>query len=123
MEIAVICGLVDAIILNCNNPMNYSIKAESNEFTLLIHVLCFSGKTKKGELSIIPQEMVLLSPCLHQLPTMHYGLKDKEVRFRQRYLDLIMNENVRQKFITRSKIIKFTRDFFDRMGFLEVGFS
>lgn len=64
--------------------------------------------------------MTLLAPCLHQLPTMHYGLKDKEVRFRQRYLDLIMNEDVRQKFIVRSKIIKYTRDFFDALGFLEV---
>lgn len=71
-------------------------------------------------MSIVPQEMVLLAPCLHQLPTMHYGLKDKEVRFRQRYLDLIMNEDVRQKFVTRAKIIKYTRDFFDAMGFLEV---
>ena len=51
---------------------------------------------------------------------MHYGLKDKEVRFRKRYLDLIMNENVREKFTVRSKIIKYTRDFFDALGFLEV---
>ena len=64
--------------------------------------------------------MVLLAPCLHQLPTMHYGLKDKEVRFRQRYLDLIMNEYVRDKFVVRSKIIKYTREFFDALGFLEV---
>jgi lysyl-tRNA synthetase class 2 len=78
------------------------------------------GKTKKGELSIIPTEMILLSPCLHQLPMLHYGLKDKETRFRQRYLDLIMNANVRQKFIVRSQIVSFVRKFFDDMGFLEV---
>ena len=60
-----------------------------------------SAKTKKGELSLVPSEVTLLSPCLHMLPHLHFGLKDKETRFRQRYLDLIMNENVHQKFITR----------------------
>uniref|UniRef100_A0A8C5HHH2 Lysine--tRNA ligase n=1 Tax=Gouania willdenowi TaxID=441366 RepID=A0A8C5HHH2_GOUWI len=59
------------------------------------------GKTKKGELSIIPIEMTLLSPCLHMMPHLHFGLKDKETRYRQRYLDLILNDNVRQKFITQ----------------------
>lgn len=78
------------------------------------------GKTKKGELSIVPVEMVLLAPCLHMLPHLHFGLKDKETRFRQRYLDLIMNESVRQKFITRSKVVNYIRKFFDGMGFLEV---
>uniref|UniRef100_A0A8C3AAF6 Lysine--tRNA ligase n=1 Tax=Cyclopterus lumpus TaxID=8103 RepID=A0A8C3AAF6_CYCLU len=78
------------------------------------------GKTKKGELSIIPTEMTLLSPCLHMLPHLHFGLKDKETRFRQRYLDLILNDYVRQKFITRSKIITYLRSFLDQMGFLEI---
>lgn len=78
------------------------------------------GKTKKGELSIIPKKIELLSPCLHMLPHLHFGLKDKETRFRQRYLDLIMNEKVRQKFIVRSKIIAYIRHFFDSLGFLEV---
>uniref|UniRef100_A0A8C7X7C2 Lysine--tRNA ligase n=1 Tax=Oryzias sinensis TaxID=183150 RepID=A0A8C7X7C2_9TELE len=78
------------------------------------------GKTKKGELSIIPIEMTLLSPCLHMLPHLHYGLKDKETRFRQRYLDLILNDFVRQKFIVRAKIITYLRSFLDQMGFLEI---
>ncbi|XP_037284576.2 lysyl-tRNA synthetase isoform X2 [Rhipicephalus microplus] len=78
------------------------------------------GKTKKGELSIVPVEMVLLAPCLHMLPHLHFGLKDKETRFRQRYLDLILNESTRQKFITRSKVVNYIRKFFDSMGFLEV---
>jgi lysyl-tRNA synthetase class 2 len=54
------------------------------------------------------------------LPHLHFGLKDKEKRFRQRYLDLILNETVRQKFHTRAKIIKYIRDFMDELGFLEV---
>jgi len=80
----------------------------------------YPGKTKKGELSIIPTSMTLLSPCLHQLPGMHYGLKDKETRFRQRYLDLIINNEVREKFVTRAKVIRYVRQFLDQMGFLEI---
>ncbi|KAM4721794.1 lysine--tRNA ligase isoform 2-T2 [Rhinophrynus dorsalis] len=78
------------------------------------------GKTKKGELSIIPQEITLLSPCLHMLPHLHFGLKDKETRFRQRYLDLILNDYVRQKFIVRAKLITYLRKFLDDLGFLEI---
>ena len=63
-------------------------------------VLC-PAKTKKGELSIVPLEVTLLSPCLHMLSHLHFGLKDKETRFRQRYLDLIINQSITQKFITR----------------------
>nr|XP_058954595.1 lysine--tRNA ligase-like [Pocillopora verrucosa] len=78
------------------------------------------GKTKKGELSILPSEVQLLSPCLHMLPHLHFGLKDKETRYRQRYLDLILNDKVRQKFIVRAKIINYIRKFLDNLGFLEV---
>ncbi|XP_048861713.1 lysine--tRNA ligase isoform X1 [Brienomyrus brachyistius] len=78
------------------------------------------GKTKKGELSIVPIEMTLLSPCLHMLPHLHFGLKDKETRFRQRYLDLILNDHVQKKFVTRAKIITYLRSFLDQLGFLEV---
>ncbi|XP_059849087.1 lysine--tRNA ligase isoform X1 [Hypanus sabinus] len=78
------------------------------------------GKTKKGELSIIPTEIKLLSPCLHMLPHLHFGLRDKETRYRQRYLDLILNDYVRLKFITRAKIITYVRTFLDDLGFLEV---
>ncbi|XP_075045245.1 lysine--tRNA ligase isoform X1 [Mixophyes fleayi] len=78
------------------------------------------GKTKKGELSIIPLELTLLSPCLHMLPHLHFGLKDKETRFRQRYLDLILNDYVRQKFVVRAKMITYLRRFLDDLGFLEI---
>ena len=80
----------------------------------------FSGKSKKGELSLFPKETVLLSPCLHMLPTARSGLKDQEVRYRQRYLDLIMNEEVRNTFLIRSKIINHIRRFLELRGFLEV---
>ncbi|KAK1891822.1 Lysine--tRNA ligase [Dissostichus eleginoides] len=86
----------------------------------IIGVRGIPGKTKKGELSIIPTEMTLLAPCLHMLPHLHFGLKDKETRFRQRYLDLILNDYVRQKFITRAKIITYLRSYLDQLGFLEI---
>ncbi|CAH1644839.1 unnamed protein product [Spodoptera littoralis] len=78
------------------------------------------GKTKKGELSIVPKSIKLLSPCLHMLPHLHFGLKDKETRFRKRYLDLILNDRVRQTFYTRARIIAYVRRFLDNLGFLEI---
>lgn len=77
-------------------------------------------KTKKGELSIMPKKLTLLSPCLHMLPHLHFGIKDKETRFRQRYLDLMINSKIRNVFQTRAKIISYIRRFFDELGFLEV---
>merc|ERR1712137_227837 len=76
--------------------------------------------SKTGEFSIIPHEMTLLSPCLHMLPTAQYGFKDQESRYRQRYLDLICNDSVRNTFYTRSKIISYFRRFMDERNFLEV---
>lgn len=77
-------------------------------------------RTKAGELSIRPIELTILTPCLHQMPHMHYGLKDKETRYRQRYLDLMMNDEVKKKFVIKAKIIKYLRTFLDDLGFLEV---
>ena len=64
--------------------------------------------------------MILLAPNLHQLPSGHFGLKDQETRYRKRYLDLILSEDTRRIFITRSKIINYIRRFLDNLGFLEV---
>ncbi|SPP77991.1 lysine--tRNA ligase isoform X1 [Drosophila guanche] len=86
----------------------------------IIGVKGHPGKTKKGELSIMPTEIKLLSPCLHMLPHLHFGLKDKETRYRQRYLDLILNNKVRENFQIRAKIISYVRQFLDRLGFLEI---
>jgi len=78
------------------------------------------GRTKKGELSVIPTKVELLAPCLHMLPHLHFGIKDKETRYRQRYLDLIINAEVARKFQVRAQIISYMRRFFDQMGFLEI---
>ncbi|KAJ3051949.1 lysyl-tRNA synthetase [Rhizophlyctis rosea] len=86
----------------------------------IVGVAGFPGKSKKGELSVIPKKITLLTPCLRMLPKAHYGFKDQEQRYRMRYLDLIMNNPVRNKFITRAKIINYLRRFLDNLGFLEV---
>ncbi|XP_043787637.1 lysine--tRNA ligase isoform X1 [Apis laboriosa] len=86
----------------------------------IIGVIGNPGKTKKGEFSIMPHSIILLSPCLHMLPNLYFGLKDKETRFRQRYLDLILNDKVRKTFHIRAKIIAYVRKFLDELGFLEV---
>lgn len=86
----------------------------------IIGIRGFPGRAKKGELSIIPNDIELLSPCLHMLPKERPGLKDQEVRYRQRYLDLIMNSNVRNTFIIRSRTVSYVRRFLDQRQFLEV---
>ncbi|RDL36970.1 putative lysine-tRNA ligase [Venustampulla echinocandica] len=77
-------------------------------------------KGEEGELSIFATEVVLLTPCLHQLPDEYYGLKDQEQRHRKRYLDLIMNEPTRNVFLTRSKMVTYIRKYFDDQDFVEV---
>lgn len=76
--------------------------------------------TKMGEISIHATKVVLLTKSLQILPEKYHGLKDTDVRYRQRYIDLIMNNDSRQTFITRSKIISEIRRHLDGQGFLEV---
>jgi len=76
--------------------------------------------TGEGELSIFATEIVLLSPCLHSIPSSFYGLRNQETRYRQRYLDLILNNATRAKFLTRAKIVTYLRHFLDTRGFIEV---
>ena len=77
-------------------------------------------KTKTGEVSVHAEEIVLLSKSLQILPEKHHGLTDTDTRFRQRYVDLIMNEDVKDTFIKRSKVISCIRRFLDEQGFMEV---
>ncbi|HHW66199.1 MAG: lysyl-tRNA synthetase, class [Epulopiscium sp.] len=77
-------------------------------------------KTKKGEISIKAEEVVLLSKSLQILPEKWHGLKDTDLRYRQRYLDLIVNPEVKDTFIKRTAIIKEIRRFLDDKDFLEV---
>ena len=77
-------------------------------------------KTHTGEISIKASEVVLLSKSLLPLPEKFHGLKDTELRYRQRYVDLIVNPEVKDTFLKRSAIIKEIRNYLDNKGFLEV---
>jgi lysyl-tRNA synthetase class 2 len=77
-------------------------------------------KTHKGEVTINAEEITILSKGLRPLPEKWHGLKDVDIRYRQRYVDLIVNEDVRKVFQTRSRIISKMRELLDKRGFLEV---
>jgi lysyl-tRNA synthetase, class II len=77
-------------------------------------------KTKTGETSIKVKSFEVLTKSLLPLPEKYHGLKDVEMRYRQRYVDLIMNQDVQQQFILRSKIIQSMRRYLDSLGYLEV---
>ncbi len=77
-------------------------------------------RTRAGELTVAAERLDLLSLCLTPLPEKWHGLKDVEVRYRKRYLDLIMNERARSIFVLRSRVLKTMRDYLEERNFLEV---
>ncbi len=77
-------------------------------------------KTKTGEISVHAQEVLLLSKSLQILPEKYHGLTDTDIRYRQRYVDLIMNAEVKDTFIKRSKVLSAIRRYLDAQGFMEV---
>ena len=77
-------------------------------------------KTKTGEISVRTKSITLLSKSLLPLPEKYHGLTDKEIRFRQRYVDLMVNPEVKRNFVLRSQFIKHMRNFLDDMGYIEV---
>ncbi|UCE77659.1 MAG: lysine--tRNA ligase [Gammaproteobacteria bacterium] len=86
-------------------------------------IICAEGalaKTDKGELSVRADDVRILAKSLRPLPEKFHGLTDQEMRYRQRYLDLIMNQDSRNVFIMRSRIVQFIREFLNQRGFLEV---
>lgn len=86
-------------------------------------IVGFRGKpfrTRTGELSILADEMKILTKSLRPLPEKWHGLTDIEIRYRQRYLDLIVNRQAREIVVTRSRIISYLRDFLTKRGYLEV---
>jgi lysyl-tRNA synthetase class 2 len=86
----------------------------------MVGIVGFPGRTKPGELSIAVKSLQQLSYCLHMLPTSITKLKKQETRYRQRYLDLIINPKVKEIFMVRNFIIKFLRDFMLKLNFVEV---
>ena len=86
----------------------------------IVGVKGFVFKTKTGEISVHAKEIILLSKSLRPLPEKFHGLKDPELRYRQRYVDLFMNDKVRETFRKRSAIIAQIRRYLDGEGFMEV---
>ncbi len=86
----------------------------------IIGIKGFIFKTRRGEISVHAKELTLLAKSLRPLPEKFHGLKDVEMRYRQRYVDLIMNNDVQETFIKRSLIIRYIREFLDKRGYIEV---
>ena len=99
-----------------------SIYAEFKKWDIgdIIGIEGFVFKTKTGEISVHAQKITLLAKSLLPLPEKFHGLKDTDLRYRQRYVDLIVNPEVRDTFIKRSMILKEIRNYLDSKGFLEV---
>ena len=77
-------------------------------------------RTQRGEMSVRAKKITLLSKALLPLPEKFHGLTDKELRYRQRYVDLIVNPEVKQNFVIRSRFVKYLRNYLDDMGYIEV---
>lgn len=86
----------------------------------IVEIKGFVFKTQMGEISIHAKQAKMLSKSLKPLPEKYHGLKDTDLRYRQRYVDLIMNPDVKDTFVKRSKIISGIRSYLDSLGFIEV---
>jgi len=109
------------LYVSVNDLGEESYKAfKENDIGDIVGVKGFVFKTKTGEISIHAKEFTLLSKSLRPLPEKFHGLKDTDLRYRQRYVDLIMNPEVKDTFIKRIQILKEIRTFLDNLGYLEV---
>ena len=115
-------GMLQVYVARDNLPEGFynNIFKKNIEVGDIIEVSGYPFVTGKGELSLHVTDLKLLTKAIAPLPEKFHGITDKEVRYRKRYLDLIMNAEVRKTFQTRSKVISLTRRFFEDKGFLEV---
>jgi len=115
-------GMLQVYVTRDNLPEDfYNTMFKKNiEVGDIIEVGGFPFVTGKGELSLHVDTFTILTKAISPLPEKFHGVTDKEIRYRKRYLDLIMNAEVRKTFQTRSKVISLTRRFFEDKGFLEV---
>lgn len=106
----------------CRNDIGDECYADFKKFDIgdIIGVEGVPFTTKTGEISLHVSKITMLSKSLLPLPEKFHGLRDTDMRYRQRYVDLIANPEVRETFVARSKIIKAVRSFLDGEGFLEV---
>ncbi|MCK4974004.1 MAG: lysine--tRNA ligase [Sulfurimonas sp.] len=115
-------GMLQIYVARDNLPEGFynNIFKKNIEVGDIIEVAGYPFVTGKGELSLHATELNLLTKAISPLPEKFHGVTDKEIRYRKRYLDLIMNADVRKTFKIRSKVISLTRHFFEDKGFLEV---
>ncbi len=114
-------GRVQAFIRKDNIGVeDYQIFKENIDLGDFVEISGTAFETKTKEPTILAAKIKILSKALLPLPDKHSGLKDADLRFRKRYLDLLANPEVKQAFTLRSKIIKSIRDYFDQEGFVEV---
>ena len=115
-------GMLQIYVARDNLPEGFynTIFKKNIEVGDIIEVSGFPFVTGQGELSLHADSLRLLTKAISPLPEKFHGITDKEVRYRKRYLDLIMNAEVRKTFQTRSRVISLTRRFFEDKGFLEV---
>ena len=115
-------GMLQVYVARDNLPENFynDIFKKYVEVGDIIEVSGYPFVTGQGELSLHVHDLKILTKAISPLPEKFHGIQDKELRYRQRYLDLIMNSGVRDTFHTRSKVISLTRRFFEDKGFLEV---
>ncbi len=115
-------GMLQIYVARDNLPQDFynTIFKKNIEVGDIIEVNGYPFVTGKGELSLHANELKLLTKAIAPLPEKFHGVTDKEIRYRKRYLDLIMNAEVRKTFQIRSKVISLTRRFFEDKGFLEV---
>jgi len=115
-------GMLQVYIARDNLPEGFynNIFKKNIEVGDIIEVGGYPFVTGKGELSLHIDDLKLLTKAIAPLPEKFHGITDKEVRYRKRYLDLIMNSEVRRTFAIRSRVISLTRRFFEEKGFLEV---
>lgn len=108
------------IYMSKNNIENFNLLKKTLEVGDIVEVKGYPFITKTGELTLHADEVKILTKAIHPLPEKFHGLQDIEIRYRQRYLDMIMNKEVRDIFLLRSKIVSLVREFFLNKGFLEV---
>ncbi len=115
-------GMLQVYVARDNLPEGYynTIFKKLIEVGDIVEISGYPFVTGKGELSLHCSEFKLLTKAISPLPEKFHGVTDKEIRYRKRYLDLIMNAEVRKTFQIRSKVISLTRRFFEDKGFLEV---
>jgi lysyl-tRNA synthetase, class II len=115
-------GILQIYVSRDNLPVGFYNETfkKTVEVGDIIEVSGYPFVTGKGELSLHVDGLKILTKSISPLPEKYHGIQDKELRYRQRYLDLIMNSEVRKTFHVRSRVISLTRRFFENKGFLEV---